>query len=88
MKGFLEWFKASSKMKRWMFTILVGVILACYGLAEILVMKELSFLEVGKIIAIFVVGFTLIVLGIVFMQKRTLEILVEASDRRMEDKKM
>ena len=87
MKGFLEWFKASSKMKRWMFTILVGVILACYGLAEILVMKELSFLEVGKIIAIFVVGFTLIVLGIVFMQKRTLEILVEASDRRMEDKK-
>ncbi len=87
MKGFMQWFKASSKMKRWMFLILVGIILACYGLAEILVTKEISFQEVGKIVAIFVVGFISIVLGLIFLNKRTLEILIESTDERMDNKK-
>ncbi len=84
MNGFLEWFKANTKMKRWMFLIIVGIILTCYGISEILVFKELSFIEVGKIVISFVVGFTSIILGIVFIQKRTLELLVEASDTRAE----
>ena len=86
MKGFMQWFKSSSKMKRWMFLILIGIILACYGLAKILVMKEISFQEVGQVIAIFVVGFIAIVLGLIFLNKRTLEILIEATDERMENK--
>ena len=87
MKGFLQWFKSSSKMKRWMFLILIGIILACYGLAKILVMKEISFEEVGKVIAIFVVGFVSIVVGLIFLNKRTLEVLIESTDERMENKK-
>ena len=87
MNGFMQWFKASNKMKRWMFLILVGIVLACYGLAEILVMKEISFQEVGKIVAIFVVGFVAIILGLVFLNKRTLEVLIEATDERMENRK-
>ena len=63
MKGLMQWFKSSSKMKRWIFLILIGIILACYGLAKILVMKEISFEEIGTVIAIFVVGFVAIVLG-------------------------
>lgn len=59
MKGFMHWFKSSSKMKRWMFLILIGIILACYGIAEVLVMKEMSFQEVGKIAIIFVIRFSL-----------------------------
>ena len=87
MKGFMHWFKSSNKMKRWMFLILIGILLACYGLAEILVMKEISFQEVGKVVAIFVVGFIAIVLGLIFLNKRTLEVLIEATDERMENKK-
>lgn len=87
MKGLLQWFKSSTKMKRWMFLILVGIILSCYGIAEILVTKEMSFANVGKIIAIFVVGFLTIVLGLIFLNKRTLEVLVESTDNRMENKK-
>ena len=87
MKGFLQWFKSSSKMKRWMFLILIGIILACYGLAKILVMKEMSFVEVGEIVLIFVAGFIAIVLGLIFLNKRTLEVLIEASDERMENNK-
>ena len=37
MKGMAHWLKSSSKMKRWIFLILVGIILTCYGIAKILV---------------------------------------------------
>lgn len=83
MKGFFSWFKGSTKMKRWMLLILVGVVLVGYGVASILIAKELSFIEIGKIILLFVVGFTTTILGIVFAQKRTLELLIEASDLRL-----
>ena len=86
MNGFMQWFKAGSKMKRWMFLILVGIILACYGLAKILVMKEISIEEVGEVILIFAIGFVAIVIGLVFLNKRTLEVLIESSDERMENK--
>ena len=87
MKGFFRWFKNSSKMKRWMFIIVIGILLACYGIAEILVLKEISFKEVGKIIVRFIVGFLAIITGLVGLNKRTLEVLVESTDDRMENKK-
>ena len=87
MNGFMHWFKSSTKMKRWIFLILIGIILCCYGIAEILIMKEISFQEVGKVVAIFVVGFIAIVVGLVYINKRTLEVLIESTDERMENKK-
>lgn len=87
VKGFFKWFQNSSKMKRWMFVIIIGILLACYGIAEILVLKEMSFKEVGKIIAVFIVGFLSIIIGLVGLNKRTLEVLVESTDDRMENRK-
>ena len=87
MKGILKWFNSSTKMKRWMFLILIGIILSCYGMAKILVLEEISFQEITKVIAIFVVGFLLIVSGLIGLNKRTLEVLVESTDERMENKK-
>lgn len=87
MKGFFKWLNNNSKMKRWMLLIVVGIILACYGIAEILVLKEMSFTLVGKIIVVFVIGFLAIVIGLIGLNKRTLEVLVESTDKRMEDKK-
>ena len=86
MNGFMQWFNSKSKLKRWMLLILVGVLCICYGTAEILVLKELSFIELAKIIIIFVIGVVAIVLGLVFINKRTLEILIESTDDRMNDK--
>ena len=57
MKTFLEWFKSSAKVKRWMFLIIVGIELVCYGFTKVLVTEEMAFGELGKIIAIFVLGF-------------------------------
>ena len=64
MNGFMQWFKSSNKMKRWMFLILIGIILMCYGIAETLILKEMSFAELAKIIVVFVAGFVAIVLEI------------------------
>ena len=87
MKGFMQWFRAKNKMKRWIFLIVIGILFACQGLARILVMKEISFEEVAKVVVIFVLGFLSIVIGLVFLNKRTLEVLIEATDERMENKK-
>ena len=87
MKGLLQWFKASSKMKRWIFLILVGIILTCYGIAKILVQKEMEFIDAGKVVVIFVIGFTCIVLGLIFLNKRNMELFIEATDDRMKNKK-
>lgn len=87
MNGIIKWFDSKSKLKRWMLLILLGVVLMCYGTAEILVLKEMSFTELAKIVVIFVIGVVAIVLGLIFINKRTLEILIESTDDRMNDGK-
>ena len=52
MKSFLEWFKASTKVKRWILLIILGIVLTCYGIAKILVSEEITFFELGKTIVI------------------------------------
>ena len=87
MKGTAHWLKSSSKMKRWIFLILVGIVLTCYGIAKILVQKEMEFIDAGKVVVIFVIGFTCIVLGLIFLNKRNMELFIEATDDRMKNKK-
>ena len=82
MKGFFRWFKSSTKMKRWIFLILLGIILLLFSISNILVVKELDFNQVGKIVITFILGFVAIVIGIVCIQKRTLELLIENTDSR------
>lgn len=84
MRGFLSWFKSSTKMKRWIFTILVGIVLVTYGIATVLVTKEMEVIDIVKIILIFTAGFTVTIVGVIFALKRTLEVLIEASDLRLE----
>ena len=86
MKGIMQWFKSSNKMKRWIFLILIGIIFACYGIAEILVQNEITIQELIKIVVAFVIGFLCIVLGLIFLNKRTLEVLIESTDTRMNNK--
>ena len=85
MKGILKWFKSGTRMKRWMFVILVGVILLCYGIATIIDMKEISVLNFILIIVLSVIGFMLVVVGIIYSQKRVLELLIENTDDRISD---
>ena len=85
MKGFFKWFKNEARMKRWMLVILIGITLACIGISKLMVAKTISFVGVGKVVALFVVGFILIIIGLVYAQKRVLEILIEDTDYRMDN---
>ena len=82
MKGFFRWFKSNTKMKRWLILIIIGILLCCYGMAQVITSRQMEFLDLAKIAAIFVVGFIFIIYSIVAIQKRTLEILVEDTDKR------
>ena len=86
MNGIFKWFDSNSKLKRWMLLILIGIALICYGIANVLVLKEMSFIEVAKIVAIFVGGVVVTVAGLIGLNKRVLEILIESTDDRMNDK--
>ena len=84
MKGFFKWFKNEAKMKRWIALIMLGIVLACTGISKIFVAKAISFVGVGKVIVLFVIGFTCIIIGLIYSQKRVLEILIEDTDYRMD----
>ena len=77
MKSFLGWLKNSTKIKRWILLMILGILLACYGFSQIIASKDpLVLKDLVKIVITFVVGITAFTLGIVFIQKRTLEIAV------------
>lgn len=80
MKGFFSWFNSKTKIKRWMFLILVGVCLTCFAFANIIEAEVLKPMDIVKIVVAFVGGFTSVVVGFIFMQKRVLEILIEANN--------
>lgn len=84
MKGFFKWFKGKAKIKRWIFLILIGIVLICYGIAKLIDARTLNVTEIVIVVVSFVLGFTFIVLGLIYMQKRMLELLVEESDTRKE----
>ena len=84
MKGIFYWFKDSSKMKRWIMLILVGVVFASFGMANLITHNEsITFMQAAKIIAYFVIGFTCVVLGIIYINKRNMELFIEATDERI-----
>ena len=85
MKGIFYWFKDSSKMKRWIMLILVGIVFCSFGMANMIVSEDaITFGYAAKIIAYFVIGFTCVVLGLVFINKRNMELFIEATDNRLE----
>ncbi len=85
MKSFLGWLKNSTKIKRWIFLMLVGMILACYGFAQVLVLERLEIFDIVKIIITFAAGLTAFIVGLIYIQKRTLELAVLKDSKSMDE---
>lgn len=79
MKNFLNWFKNSTKIKRWIFLLLISMGLVCYGFTQILVLERLNLKELLSIIITFTSGFTCFVIGIICIQRRSIEIAIEST---------
>ncbi len=80
MKGFFSWFNSKTKIKRWILLILIGICLTCYAFATILDSQILKPFDILKIVGAFVVGFSAIVIGFIYLLRRVLEILIEANN--------
>ena len=76
---FLEWFKDSTKFKRWMVLIVIGLSIMCYTAAKIISLNVIEPMTVIVSIIEFVVGLGVVIWGILGIQKRTLEIFIEAN---------
>lgn len=77
-------------MKRWILLILLGMLVAFYGVAKILEGEgdgRLDFAPLAQYVTFFVIGFVFVILGMIHMQKRTLELFVQETDERIEDDK-
>lgn len=74
MKKILKLVIGNKKTKRWILLILIGMMLTCYEFANILVTDRLELTDLIKIIILFIVGFTCFILGLIFFQRRILEL--------------
>ena len=64
MKGFFRWFRSGAKMKRWILLILLGMLIAFYGVAKILEGEgegRLDFAPLAQYAVFFVVGFIFVI---------------------------
>lgn len=76
MKKLLKLIIGNKKTKRWLLLIIIGMLLTCYQFAKIIAADRLEVMELAKIGILFVIGFTCFILGIVFLQRRILELAV------------
>lgn len=81
MLGFFNWFNGKTKIKRWILVILLGIVCTCFAFTYVLHTNILTPVDILKIVLMFAIGFSMIVIGIVFMQKRTMEIIVESNNK-------
>lgn len=84
MKKFFKWLKRKLRVAVWLALAIVGMLLACYGFAQVIVLERLEVIDIVKIVATFVSGFVCFVIGVIFMQKR---ILASTVSEEIEDNK-
>ncbi len=79
MTSFFEWFKSGAKIKRWLLLILIGVLLVSYSISKVLSVNVVNLMDILIMIATGVAGILVIIYGLIRIQKRSLEIFIEAN---------
>ena len=74
MKKIFKLIIGNKKTKRWILIMLVGMLLTFFALAKIVAQDRLEISSTLKIGVVFVAGVTTFVLGLVFFQRRILEL--------------
>lgn len=76
MKKLLKLIIGNKKTKRWVLLTIIGMLLTCYEFAKIISLDRLEVVELAKIAVFFIIGFACFILGLVFLQRRILELAV------------
>lgn len=89
MKKFLRWLKRNFGVGFWLVVAIIGMLLACYGFAQVLVLERLEIMDIVKIAGTFVAGFVFFILGLSFMQKKLLsaKVTYERTEQKSTDSK-
>lgn len=74
MKKLWKLIIGNKKTKRWILLTIIGILITCYSFAKIVVADRLEVAELAKMIMFFIIGFTCFILGLVFFQRRILEL--------------
>lgn len=85
MKKIIKLIIGNKKTKRWVLLIIIGMLLTCYQFAKIIAVDRLEIMELAKIGVLFIIGFTCFILGIVFLQRRILELAVNPEIMKREN---
>lgn len=76
MKKLLKLIIGNKKTKRWVLLTIIGMLLTCYEFAKIISLDRLEVAQLVKIAILFIIGFACFILGLVFLQRRILELAV------------
>lgn len=85
MKKILKLIIGNKKTKRWILLIIIGMLLTCYEFAQIIAVERLELMQMAKIIILFIIGFTCFILGLVFLQRRILELAANPEIMKKDD---
>lgn len=75
-----EWFGSGLKIKRWIFLIIIGVLILSYGIANIISLKTMEINDLIIVGVSFVLGLTLIVISFIMAQRRMLQAIAESNN--------
>ena len=75
MKKMFKLIIGNKKTKRWILLMLIGMLVTFYALAKIVAMERLEITSTIKIAIAFVIGVISFILGLVFFQRRILELV-------------
>jgi uncharacterized cofD-like protein len=78
-KSIKEWFNSGLKMKRWLFLVVLGTVILSFGIANIIALERLEIIDIIITVLLFTFGFTCIVTGFIFAQRRLLQAVAESN---------
>ncbi|MBQ8298943.1 MAG: YvcK family protein [Clostridia bacterium] len=79
MNNINEWFSSGLKLKRWFFLMVIGILFLSFSIAKFMISEELEIFQLVVCIAMFVVGFTSVIMSFVMSQRRILQAIAEAN---------
>lgn len=85
MKKILKLIIGNKKTKRWILLIVIGMLITFYEFAQIVAMERLEITNTIKIGILFIIGFTCFILGLVFLQRRILELAANPEIMKKEE---
>ena len=79
MGNIFEWLSSGLKLKRWLLLLIIGVLLLSYSIANFMISDELQIKDLILYVAMFIIGFSAVIMSYMMSQRRILQAIAEAN---------